>query len=397
MKQKLYETKKQLKIEYMLNSKEIKKLNEKIKILNKNFIEGKFLIFAQSFAVSFPVLIVLSIVVATISPNFIGSIISTEPLRMIRRLLLGSIISGVIAERTISKVNHKKLNKFSGAKTDEQKREEILEYALQKQKLDDKNKAINVAYDFACDLETRLDVCNLDFGNSNMSKEEQEKNNKNLRENIKVKENELEILSTQHFLNNNFVMLRSKMGKLATIGTPFVIGLTTSMIAVVGVMTFKPDILMETLPQAGKMMSNIALAGGTIGAAISSVQTYLVNKQDRRIFNKFNNKLGEDKLPENVDSDIKEARKIVSKGDKVINELATAHLVYQDSTRELESISSEIVANEETTLDIVIKGAKTFDKLNLMSESDERTETIMQVAHDDEIKEVEGPTLVKRK
>lgn len=324
--------------EYKKNSKEIRKIEEKIKILGLNTIDGKFDIFAKSFAISFPVLMILLIIIAFISPTFVVNIIGTNPIYMMRNLAIGSLISGIVSERTLSKVNHKKMNRFSSAKTDYQKREEILGYELEKQKLEDKNMAIDKAYGFASELETKVGECNLDFGNSNMTQEEQENNNKKLRDNISGKEKELEISSTQHFLNENFVMLRSKLGKLGTVGTPFVIGLMTALVASVGAFVFEPTLLVSTPTLADSVLSKIGLIGGTIGTIASSVPTYLRNKQNRRIFNKFNNRLGENKLPENIDSDIIEGRKIVTKGNKVIEELATAHLVYQDSKRELERL-----------------------------------------------------------
>lgn len=406
MKEKLLRTKKELEKEYKNNSKEIRNLEEKIKILELNTIDGKFYVFAKSFAISFPILMILSIIIAFISPNFVGNIIGMNPVYMMRNLAIGSLVSGIVLESTLSKVNHKKLNRFSSAKTDEQKREEILEYELEKQKLNDKNNAIEKAYDFTSDLETKVDVCNLDFGNSNMSKDEQEKNNKKLRENISIKERELEISSTQLFLNENFARLRSKLGKLETVGTPFVIGLMTGVFASFGAFVFEPTLLPSTSTLAGSVLSKIGLIGGTIGTITSSATTYLRNRQNRRIFNKFNNRLCEDKLPENIDNDIVERRKIVTKGNKSIEELATAHLAYQDSTRELERlIASELVEEENQQ-----KKIKTWDDLlyteeeihQYMQMPDTSTpfnsETIFgPEKHTDEEYEIEGPTLVKRK
>lgn len=392
MKEKLFKTKKELEKEYNLNSKEIRKLKEKIKILESTTTEHKFYVFAKSYAISLPVLMILLVIIGINFPNILSSIIGTDTFNVVRCLFIGPIVPGIISERIISKINDKKLNKFSGAKNEYQKREEILGYELEKKKLNDKNMAIDKAYGFASDLETKVDVCNLDFGNSNMSKLEQEKNNKKLRENISIKERELEISSTKLFLNENFVMLRTKPGKLGTIGIPFMTGLLSYLFTSAGALIIEPALLMNP------MFNTIGLIAGIAGGAVSIVPTYIRNKQNRKIFNKFNNRLGENKLPENTDSDIKEGRKIVTKGNKIMEELATAHLVYQDSSREVEKNSSEIVDNEESALDIAIRGAKNLDdKLDLRCEPDERIETIMRVAHEDGVKEVEGPTLVKRK
>ena len=391
MKEKLLRTKKELEKEYNLNSKEIRNIKEKIKILESNTLDHKFYTFAKSYAISLPVSMILSIIMGFNFPTILSSVIGTNAFNIIRYLFIGPVIPGVIIERTISKVNSKKLNRFSSAKTDEQKREEILEYKLEKQKLEDKNIAISEAYDFASDLETKVDVCNLDFGNSNMSKQDQEKNNKNLRENISKKERELEISSTQLLLNEDFVMLRSNLGKIATIGIPVGVGLLSYLFTSVGSLIINPSLLTSS------SFNTIGLIGGGIGALASITPTYIRNKQNRKLFNKFNNKLADNKLPENTDNDIIEKRKIVSKGNKIIEELATAHLVYQDSTRELERIVATEIIEEETALDIAIRGAEKMDELDLRSEQDERMKTIMQVAHEEETKEIEGPTLVKRK
>ena len=94
-----------------------------------------------------------------------------------------------------------------------------MEYKLEKQKLEDKNIAISEAYDFASDLETKVDVCNLDFGNSNMSKQDQEKNNKNLRENISKKENTIDSLKID--LNNKELSISQKTSEVNTLNTTF--------------------------------------------------------------------------------------------------------------------------------------------------------------------------------
>lgn len=413
MKEKLLRTKKELEKEYSLNSKEIRKLKEKIKILNSNLIEGKFYLFAMGTAVSLPILMFLSIFIAYISPSILVSIIGTNTFNIIRFLFAGSFVLGFVEERIISKINHRKLNRFSNAKSDEQKREEILGYQLEKQKLEDKNMAISKAYDFASDLETKVDVCNVDFGNSKMSKEEQGNNNKELRNNINNKERELEISSTQLFLNENFVMLRSKLGKIATIGIPVGVGLLSYLFVSAGSLIINP--LLLTNPA----FNTIGLIGGGIGAITSIIPTYFRNKQNRRLFNKINNKLGENKLPQNTDNDIIEKRKIVSKGDKIIEELATAHLIYQDSTRELERMQKEEFINKGVESDY--KKEKVEEVCQIIEELMDNNEGIYNKNNNESVfdtvlrelnkiddnldlrgeledkKEVEGPTLVKGK
>lgn len=381
MKEKLFKTKKELEKEYNLNSKEIRKLEEKIKILESTTTEHKFYVFAKSYAISLPVLMILLVIIGINFPNILSSIIGTDTFNVVRCLFIGPIVPSIISERIISKINDKKLNKFSGTKTEYQKREEILGYELEKQKLNDKNMAIDKAYGFVSDLETKVDVCNLDFGNSNMSKLEQEKNNKKLRENISIKERELEISSTKLFLNENFVMLRTKPGKLGTIGIPFMTGLLSYLFTSAGALIIEPALLMNP------MFNTIGLIGGIAGVAVSIVPIYIRNKQNRKIFNKFNNRLGENKLPENTDSYIKEGRTIVTKGNKTIEELVTAHLVYQDGTRELERIQEEAFINKG--IECGYKKEEVKEAINIIGSVVENY-GINQ-------KEVEGPTLVKRK
>lgn len=381
MKEKLYKTKKELEKEYNLNSKEIRKIKEKIKILESNTIESKFYTFAKSYAISLPVLMILSVIIGFNFPAVLSSAIGTNTFNIIRYLFIGPIMPSIIVERIISKVNSKKLNRFSSAKTDYQKREDILEYELEKKKLNDRNEAIEKAYDFATGLETKVDVCNLDFGNSNMAKEEQEKNNKNLRENISKKERELEVLSTQHFLNENFTMLRTKIGKIGTIGIPFIVGLLSYLFTSVGALIIDPLLLMNS------MFNTICLIGGIVGGTVSIVPTYIRNKQNRKIFNKFNNRLGENKLPENTDSYIKEGRNIVTRGNKIIEELATAHLVYQDSTRELEKIKEEEFINKG--IECGYKKEEVIEAFNII-------ESVSENYYANQ-KETNGHTLVKRK
>jgi len=89
MKEKLLRTKKELEKEYNLNSKEIRKLKEKIKVLELNTIEGKVDVFTKSFAVSFPIIMILSVIIGISFPTVISSIIGTNPLYILRDLFLG--------------------------------------------------------------------------------------------------------------------------------------------------------------------------------------------------------------------------------------------------------------------------------------------------------------------
>ena len=168
-----------------------------------------------------------------------------------------------------------------------------------------------------------------------------------------------------------------------------------------------------------KKINTIGLIGGGIGAIISIIPTYFRNKQNRRLFNKINNKLGENKLPQNTDNDIIEKRKIVSKGDKIMEELATAHLIYQDSTRELERMQKEEFINKG--VESGYKKEKVEEVCQIIEELIDNNEGIYNKNNNESVfdtvlrelsnlddnldlrgeledkKEVEGPTLVKRK
>ena len=86
MKEKLLRTKKELEKEYNLNSKEIRKLKEKIKILESTTIEHKFYVFAKSYAISLPILMILSVIIGINFPTILSSLFGTNTFNIIRYL-----------------------------------------------------------------------------------------------------------------------------------------------------------------------------------------------------------------------------------------------------------------------------------------------------------------------
>lgn len=229
-----------------------------------------------------------------------------------------------------------------------------------------------------------------------MTKEEQQENNNNLRNDKDKLEKELEIYTTQEFINDKFCFSRSKMGKLATIGTPIFIGGFASAFAFIGTLIFTPAMFMEATPAVTSLLKTICLSAGLVGTGVSGIATYLRRKQDRRIFNKINNRLGENKLPENSNNHFEELGTICDKSREKIDALASIHLAYQDSKRELERFVSEDNIGENP-VESAIRGAKSFDSsLSFRSEPDERIMYLEQVMHEEVEAKVEGPTLVKR-
>ena len=86
MKEKLLRTKKELEKEYNLNSKEIRNIKEKIKILESNTLDHKFYTFAKSYAISLSVSMILLIIMGFNFPAILSSVIGTNTFNIIRYL-----------------------------------------------------------------------------------------------------------------------------------------------------------------------------------------------------------------------------------------------------------------------------------------------------------------------
>lgn len=381
VKNELVCTKNELEEEYKRNKDDIDKLKMKSNILESVTLNGKISEFCKMMLFSLIVSLPVTIIVIFLFPDVIIAGGGVAVMEWWRNVIVGSIISGFALERVVSISNNKKLNKFSSAKTEEQKKEELLECRLEIAKLKDKNHAIDKTYSFVSDIETNLSVFNPSFANSDMTYEEQLQNNKKLSDKKTNKEKELEVLTTQEFIHDNFWSIRSKLGKIYAIGMPFVIGGLSTICVVFAGMVLSPTIMFaESTPALNALIGNIFLSSFAAGTGVGAIGTYLRRRQDKRLFNKMNDKLDDNKLPSYSSDYYEELSNIGEKKKIKMNEIVSTNFSYHDSKRELERYIIEEDNNPSIKL---ITEEKSSEYVNIEEDTLDSNK-------------VEGPRLIKR-
>lgn len=380
MEKELSRTKNELETQCRLNENKINKLKNRIKILENTTIKRKF---ATIGVISFAVMTMGIVLNGIIAPNLAANY-GINAAGLFKGICICSLASGFILEKIIAGINNEKLNSFSPAKTEREKREEIIGYELEIEKLQNKNCALERAYQYVSDIESNLSVCKPDFGSTNMTEEEQLENNKKLKEEIETKENELDVLSTQAFLNREFCDEFSKFGKLSSFFNIILSGESALVASLALSLFFTPIMYMEEA-SASFLMKTIIFSSFTLGCSVSTIAKYLRRRENKEIFDKMNSKLGNNKLPESTSNYGNELDIIIAKGDSKISEISRAHLLYQDSSRQLEKFK-----DDKTIVESVSENHENY--------LDDNYEMILEPTLDEENhREVEGPTLVKKK
>ncbi len=257
--------------EYEENKKKIDDLDNKIWVTYNNLPETK-LTFSFGFLSMFWL---LSLFTSPVIAKF-GII----PVELIHPLFMTtSILGAIICQKGLYKKRkyRQSLKEISEAEKEEDLLEENTRYELEKEKLSNKNKALEKFFDHL----SNGDLEKSSFDNYNDFEKEAKK---------------LETISTQNFLATKFMKIRDKSQILNYLSdglVGFTLGIMLSIGTIIGVYFTNGPLEMGLFE---------LLAPGGIGALASFVYDFNKNKKNKTVFNYLNNELGEDKLPQFIEN-----------------------------------------------------------------------------------------------
>lgn len=336
------------------NNRYIDNMKYKIGILEKTILNGRFELY--------PHFLLISIFISLLAA-IVGLTTITTSVPFVVGIILGGIpICSIAMERIVYSHYKKKLNQFSSSKTEEEKREEIIDYKIEISKTESKNNALESAYEYVSGRgETQK---YLEENSSTLSYEDEEARNNQLSSKVKEVEKQIDIIAQKQVLKKQFSNIRNKRFNKVLNTLCFV----------------TPVLLCGVVGYAISALSSIAALGICALGALSGIGTFANNKWsdniDMKLFKEFNSQLGDDKLPLYEEEGCED----VSLDDKMCELSYLYSLLEQSDVRLLDM---ERKAYEEEIAN-VYKKTENIDYSEV--EYDNPTDS----------KEVAGPSLVKR-
>lgn len=252
-------------------------------------------------------------------------------------VLLPSLIVGTHMQNKYEKKNSLKerLGEFSKATTKEERLEEKVQYTIEEKQCMDKIEVIDGALN---DIKSKKefisdnsDIYNLSI-NNNANMEELERNISDSSSLLESKFHEIDTLSAQNLLCKEFANER-EFRKYSL--TMFGLGGGTALFMYV----MLPYIVLGTYFSG---ISGLVELLGTYLASISIISYYQYKKMNERtrVFNKINQKLGDDVLPD--DASISSASENIAKKEKLICEASRILVSLEQQKRLLQSINEKV-------------------------------------------------------
>ena len=256
-------------------------------------------------------------------------------------LMGGSLGFGTIAQKGIEKFykTKERLRNFTDAKTEKGKLTEELFYQIELKKIENRNKVIDNSIKTIESNQLLLSKLSSKYNIVNKKENITEDNINNLKTFIEESYKELDILSTQKVLHDRFWRLRSKYERRAIrIIAPLAGGVAITFFAVFPSMMLVDSSIYSTL-----VNPFITLAVGALGSNIYLAKR---NKNYKKIFDKFNLELGDNKLVENYkkfEGAFEEQQELEQLIENKIREISLAKVELMESTDMLEKNNEEEV------------------------------------------------------
>lgn len=389
IKEELIKAKKQ-------NDYQINLCDERTRMSSANNLEYKVILTLTFSTLGYAVLFLASSVLI----NAIGITAFTNVIPALEYptiMLATSLGIGTITRKLFDKKFKikERLEKFSNAKTQAEKLEEEVHYQIELEKATNRNKVIDKSIDIlnsnASALRRISNRFNIIDKNSQTNKEPEQKVEKSQELLLKEEQDKLDTLTTKKVLNNKFWRIRSRYQKFMD---------TTIIIALTAVLSgffcgFPLFLVQEAITYSSVCAKLVALyTPFVIGGVGASVYMAKRNKDYKKVFNKFNSKLGSDALKETEDNIFEEERQISSLIENKINDTSLA-LVNLKEEQVLETISRENVKDENNSMQnqIPLFTEEEVKSYIEASPAPLNTESIFESTD----KQKQGPTLVKKK
>ena len=387
MKEKEFESSiEELQKQIQNNQDNISLNDKKIRIAEQNRIETKALLTFLYSSFSYMLYIFLLALFATLITSTTIPITNPIPIEYIHYLMVSFTIGiGTIGRKKIeTELNsYERFKSFSKAKSQREIIEEEAKYAIESEKLKNRNKVLS---NTISSLKYENDISNISlFNTSNIPKKQIEDSSTLLKE----KYSELDSLSTKKSLHENFLHIRSDIYKAIQI----MFGLIMCM--ALAVMIDIP-LLVSTINGYSTPVIVPFLIPTTLLTTVFSIYTVKNNKYYKEVFNHFNHELGKNALPDSIkDEEIEdEELEIDIKIGKMIWEITELEAQLQQQKIILESFmdndyeKSLQQAKEHTSDEPIIDTYRDEDIIDITDEI---------IFDEDDKLEEKGPTLVLRR
>lgn len=378
MLEKIQKSKQELQKQYEQNELVINKYSKYIRILNANTFENKlqFFLGTSVYIYSVPLFVMLILKMP--------SVFGLSPFVSFPLVTIGStlIASSILSYNAFKKLKLK-LNKVTGAKTQEEILLEKTKYEIEVEKLTNKNRAIEKAVESLSKEESMINDLNENYevAEKQMPELEITRDMDSLAKALNNKEKDINLLTTQNYLINRFYNVRSRINgfydhSISSMMTSMLTFASLSLpMALVGVYNdfalYHPNVNPVNFA-LGSILTPFILS-------ITGSTLYFKNlsSKEKKVFREINNSLNENAISEKEQTD---ELKIEKKLNSKITELSKTILEEVRTKRMLES-------NETKSEEIEKSIDDSFIVRNMPNLED---------TFDENHREVEGPMLVKR-
>ena len=336
-------TNEELQEEIKKNNKQIAVSDERTRMAKVNQFEYKFGTTLGFSMVPYFVEIILFTIFT--SNGTMASITNTIPVESLPLIITGSSLGiGTIGRKILEwkfKIKER-FKSFTTAKTQYEKIQEEIKYAVELEKANNRNKAIQETMDSLNSNQSILNSLSnrYDINDKNVPQtiEESKKIVDELSMLLNEKYNELDVLTTQKVLHERFWKVRTKGQPSMDIMMSAMMGGLLSMMYV-----DMPFIMMgisETLTY-NSLPAALITCFAPLVAGITGVSGYMIkrNKDYMKVFNNLNNDLDENALPEKIKEPSEEQQDIDAKIESKIREISVAGTQLQEQKRIMESFA----------------------------------------------------------
>ena len=401
-------TNEELQEEIKKNNKQIAVSDERTRMAKVNQFEYKFGTTLGFSMVPYFVEIILFTIFT--SNGTMASITNTIPVESLPLIITGSSLGiGTIGRKILEwkfKIKER-FKSFTTAKTQYEKIQEEIKYAVELEKANNRNKAIQETMDSLNSNQSILNSLSnrYDINDKNVPQtiEESKKIVDELSMLLNEKYNELDVLTTQKVLHERFWKVRTKGQPSMDIMMSAMMGGLLSMMYV-----DMPFIMMgisETLTY-NSLPAALITCFAPLVAGITGVSGYMIkrNKDYMKVFNNLNNDLDENALPEKIKEPSEEQQDIDAKIESKIREISVAGTQLQEQKRIMESFADN-GEEKEKKLETSVSKEHTIEETRNDTIFEYTKESLTSFMDEDifagaEIlpqKEEKGPSLVLKK
>lgn len=342
----LKKAKKELQKEIKKNNEQIATNNERTRMAKVNQFEYKVvetLIFSMlPYCCWFVLFLILT------QNGTMASILSTIPTESLPFIIVGSSLGIGTIWRKISDWKFKikeRLKAFTNAKTQSEKLQEEVKYAIELEKSKNRNKAIQQTMNLLNSNQSILNSlgneCDINNKFVPKTREDSQKRVEKISMLLNEKYDELDVLTTQKVLHKKFWKVRTSVRVMDVMLTGMLGGIFATMVS---------DMPLIMIGMSGNSLTTYSpvsssllfiLAPIIVGTAGSSVYMIKRNKDYEKTFNILNGELGENALPDKIKEAYEEQQDIDAKIANQMREISIVEIQLQEQKRIMESFADD--------------------------------------------------------